>query len=79
MQQVKVFIGLEGQTVDLENEVNTWIRESGAKIVSITGNISPQAILPEKATTAAGLGGTGGLSRRFAPSDVMILVVYEAK
>ena len=78
MQQVKVFVGLEGQTVELENEVNGWIRDNGAKVISITGNISPQAILPEKAPTSAGIGGTGGLSRRFAPSDVMVLVVYEA-
>jgi len=77
MQQVKVFIGLEGQTEDLENSVNGWIRESGAKVISITGNISPQAVLPERATSGSGLSNTG-LSRRFAPSDVMILVVYDA-
>jgi len=78
MQQIKVFIGLEGQTDDLESEVNQWIRSSGAKILSITGNIAPQAIFPDKTNAGNGLVNTG-LSRRFAPSDVMILVVYEAK
>lgn len=68
MQQVKIFKSLESDVTELEEEVNTWIRESGAKIVAITGNIAPQ-------TVATGKGDSLGKGA-FAPSDVIIIVVY---
>lgn len=76
MIQVKLFVGMEGHTTELEQEVNEWIRNSNAKVVNISGNMSPQSVLPggEKGTTVSG----GGLSRRFAPSDVLLIVTYEA-
>jgi hypothetical protein len=77
MQQIKLFIGREDHTADLENEVNTWIAEQGVSILSITGNLSPQSILPHKEAGAAGQLGGSATTRRFAPSDVMILVTYE--
>ena len=68
MQQVKIFKSLESDVTQLENEVNTWIRESGAKIVAITGNIAPQTVTSGKGE-ALGKGA-------FPPSDVIIIVVY---
>ena len=78
MQQIKTFIGREDHTEDLETEVNGWIASSGVNVISITGNIAPQSILPAKDAGGAGaLGGGGAPSRRFAPSDLFILVTYE--
>ena len=71
MQQIKLFVGREDHTADLEAEVNGWVAESGATILSITGNIAPQSILPGKDAA----GSTPG--RRFAPSDIMVIVTYE--
>ncbi len=69
MQQVKIFKGIESDALALENEINTWIRDSGAKIVAITGNIAPQS---QPANDAAGSLGTSP----FPPSDILIIVTY---
>ena len=71
MQQVRIFKSVENEVGELEKEINGWIRESGATVMSITGNIAPQS------------GGTeaksSGLSRSgSAPSDVVVIVLYEA-
>lgn len=77
MQQIKLFVGREDHTSELEDEVNAWIAESGAKVISIAGNISPQSVLPgSKDAGSAGLTNTG-LTRRFAPSDILMIVTYE--
>lgn len=76
MQQIKVFVGREDHTNDLEGEVNNWIAESGVEVLSITGNIAPQSVLPSK-EAASNLGGSPGHGRRFGPSDIMILVAYK--
>ena len=70
MQQVKIFKGLEGDVATLENDVNGWIRQSGAKVVAVTGNIAPQS---QPAAAAAGNLGRGA----FASSDVVLIVLYE--
>ena len=75
MRQIKVFVGREDHTTDLEGEVNKWIADSGVEVVSITGNIAPQSVLPSK-ESASNLGGSTGHGRRFGPSDIMILVTY---
>ncbi len=66
MQQVKIFKGIENELVPMEDEINRWIKESGARVISITGNIAPQGGPPP----------TGGLSS-FSASDVLIVVLYE--
>jgi len=71
MHQVKIFKTVESELADLEKEVNAWIRESGARIVNITGNIAPQSGAP--GSRAETLGGVG-----FAASDVVLIVLYEA-
>ena len=69
MQQVKLFKGLESELSKLEAEVNDWIRDSGARVLSISGNIAPQSEAPE--------GKRGGLGSGFAPSDIVLVVLYE--
>jgi len=69
MQQVKIFKGVENDLAGLEAEVNAWIRQSGARVVSLTGNIAPQS-----PSSRAGGGLTQGT---FAPSDVVLVVLYE--
>ena len=68
MQQIKIFKSLESDVAALEDEINTWIRESGVKIVAITGNIAPQTLVGDK-------GGSLGKGA-FASSDVFIIVTY---
>ena len=78
MIQIKLFVGREDHTADLESDVNAWLAESGVKIVSITGNIAPQSVLPSKdAGGTSNLAATGTHGRRFAPSDILVLVQYE--
>lgn len=78
MQQIKLFVGREDHTRDLEAEVNHWIVESGATILSISGNIAPQSVLPTKGGGGgANLSATGTHTRRFAPSDILVIVTYE--
>ena len=64
MQMIKIFKSIETELRSLEDEMNTWIAESGARIISVTGNIAPQ-------TGSAQPVGT------FSASDVLIIVLYE--
>ncbi len=73
MQQVKIFTGLEGATEELCGEINNWIRETGAKILQISGNIAPQSI--GSSGTAPGLQGAGAMAGRL-PSDILVIVLY---
>jgi len=69
MQQVKIFKNVENNLGELEKEINGWISQSGAQIVSLTGNIAPQSD-PS--------GASGGLSNSaFPPSDIVIIILYE--
>lgn len=69
MQQVKLFKGVENEVGSLEKEINDWLSRSGAKVVSLTGNIAPQSTKPD-----AG----GGLGKgSFSPSDVLVIMLYE--
>lgn len=63
MRQVKIFKSIESELWNMEKDVNNWAQETGAQIISVTGNISPQ---------------TGGsASHGFSSSDVLIVVLYE--
>lgn len=72
MQQIKLFVGREDHLSELENDVNQWVAGAGVNVLSITGNIAPQSIMPSKDN---GGGATPG--RRFAPSDILVAVTYE--
>jgi hypothetical protein len=65
MQQIKLFKSIESELEDLQEDVNAWIKESGARVISVTGNIAPQ--------TPHG----GGPMNTFASSDVLVIVTYE--
>ena len=67
MQQVKLFKSIESDVHILEDEINAWLRDSGARVVHMFGNISPQTV-----TSDASKG-----TRAFAPSDIFMAVVYE--
>ncbi|MGI9474780.1 MAG: hypothetical protein ACR2NZ_24835 [Rubripirellula sp.] len=64
MQQVKIFKGVDNEIAELERQINRWMRKSGARILSITGNLSSQS------------GDAGPLSS-FAAGDIMVIVLYE--
>lgn len=70
MQQVKLFKSLESDLTALEAEANAWIRQSRAKVISITGNIAPQSA--KTGSTAEGLSRS-----QFSPSDVVLIVLYD--
>ena len=73
MQQVKLFTGLEGATEELAEEINSWIRKTGAKILQISGNIAPQTIASFDQTV--GLPAAGSTALR-PPSDLFIIILY---
>lgn len=64
MQQVKLFKGVDTELGDLEKSINDWLAQSGAKVVSMTGNIAPQA-------------GKHGAANSFSTADVLVIVVAE--
>ena len=69
MHQIKIFKGIETEVAALEAEVNNWLAESGVEVVQIVGNIAPQSNSPTKST---------GLTKSvFAPSDIMLVVVFK--
>ncbi|MHC4993177.1 MAG: hypothetical protein ACYTGC_19575 [Planctomycetota bacterium] len=69
MQQIKIFKSIESDVEDLEREINAWLAESGARVVSVFGNIAPQTVTdPERARAARG----------FSPSDILVAVLYES-
>ncbi len=64
MQQVKIFKSIESERIELEKEINRWIRKSGARVLSVTGNITSQ-------------GGGGGPMSSFSGSDIIIILLVE--
>ena len=69
MQKVKLFKGIESDVDGLETEINNWMSENNVTIVNMFGNIAPQTLRPDS--------GSGGLGRSYAPSDILIVVLYE--
>ncbi len=65
MQQVKMFKSVDTEIADLEKEINRWMRKSGARVLSITGNIANQQ------------SGGGGPLNSFVASDILVIVLYE--
>ena len=65
VRQVKIFKSIESELWSLEDEINAWIKESGAKVVSVSGNIAPQS------------SGGGAGQGTFSASDVLIIVTYD--
>jgi hypothetical protein len=76
MHQVRIFTGIEGETEKMAKDINDWLKTSKVKVVNVFGNIAPQSTL-ERPDGGKLAGADAGPGRRFAPSDVMLVVVYE--
>lgn len=70
MQQIRLIKGVENDLAALENEVNEWIRRENVKILQIFGNLSPQSTSTSDSTKAL-------TKSNFAPSDVLLVILYE--
>ena len=70
MQQIKIFKGLEANLTAMEDDANAWLRQTGARVVGMSGNIAPQSAKP--GSTSGGLG-----QSPFAASDVVLFLLYE--
>ncbi len=64
MQQVKLFKSVDSELGDLEGQINRWIVDEKVRIVSIQGNISPQA-------------SKHSVQGSFSQADVFVIVMYE--
>lgn len=74
MQRIKIFKGLESDLAGLENEVNQWLAESGARVLNMFGNIAPQSLASGASEKSVG---TYITKSPFAPSDVLLVILYE--
>ena len=70
MHQIKLFVALESSAEDLEQQINEWLSQSGAKVVKLIGNIAPQTVTPESR-------GSKLAERKFSSSDLFVAIVYE--
>jgi hypothetical protein len=64
MQQIKVFKSVDSEIPEMERQINRWMRKSGAKIISVTGNLASQS-------------GAAGPLNSFAGGDVLVILMYE--
>jgi len=64
MQQIKIFKTIESERDQMEKDVNRWMRKSGARVISITGNISANS--PNSQSMSS-----------FSGNDILIIVLYE--
>ena len=69
MQQIRIFKALEGETAQLEKQVNTWLAESGVSVLQITGNIAPQAHSTDPKASSIS-------TSPYAASDIFLIVLY---
>jgi hypothetical protein len=74
MQQIRIFIGKEDAPDTMAKEVNGWLASSKVKVVNVFGNMTPQTIIDKGEGNRIMAEGGG---RRYAPSDIMLVVVYE--
>lgn len=71
MQQVKLFVGTEDGRAQVEQDINEWLAGNpGVRITQLAANIAPQTLAVQTQSGAQ----TG---RRFNPSDLFVMVVYE--
>lgn len=70
MQQIHFFKSTENDLTALQTEMNAWLRSNPVRVVQIFGNIAPQTVIPDDASH--------GLTKSaFAPSDILVAVLYE--
>ncbi len=66
IQQVKIFKAIESDRDQMEKDINRWIRKTGAKVISITGNISSST--PQSHAMSS-----------FSGNDILLIVLYEVE
>jgi len=71
VHQIKLFVDVESNLEAMEQKINQWLAGSGAKVVSVFGNIAPQTVTPDTKGSSLGV-------RRFSSSDVLIAIVYQS-
>lgn len=74
--QIRMFTGHEGETGRMTDEINAWLKQTKVRVVNVFGNIAPQSAL-EKPSAGKLAGAESGPGRRFAPSDIFLVVVYD--
>ena len=62
MQQVKIFKGVDNEIAEIERQINRWMRKSGARVLSITGNLA-----------SSGAANQGPMNT-FAAGDILVIV-----
>lgn len=77
MRQIKIFKSVESEVENLEESVNTWLAESGAQVIQITGNIAPQSEPLDAGAAGGSFSAGGGSPLRYPPSDILLIVLYE--
>ena len=65
MQQVKIFKSVDTELAEMERQINRWMRKSGARVLSVSGNLAAQSS-----------SGTAPMNS-FAAGDVVVIVLYE--
>lgn len=68
MRQIRFFKCLEYEHLDMQEQVNAWIREDKIDVVDVKLQLSPQSV--------AGEGNALGEGNQ---SDVMCVVIYDVK
>jgi hypothetical protein len=71
VHQIKIFKGLESNLPLLEKEVNTWLAESGARVVQMFGNLAAQSGQRNETNSLA--------AYPYVASDVLLVILYEPK
>ncbi len=64
MQQIKIFKSIESERDQMEKDINRWMRKSGAKVISVTGNISSSSQNSQSMSS-------------FSGNDILLVVLYE--
>ena len=77
MQQIKIFKSVESEVETLEETVNQWLAETGAKVIQLVGNIAPQTEPIDAGASGGSFSTGGGSPLRFPPSDILLIVLYE--
>jgi hypothetical protein len=70
MHQIKLFKGLETDLPGLEKQMNDWLKESGARVVNLFGNLAPQKDQTQPDST-------GVAHSLYVPANIFIAVLYE--
>jgi hypothetical protein len=69
VHQIRLFKGVETDIKEMEKEINSWLKDSKARVVHMSSNIAPQSNEPQAFS--------GPKARQFAPSDLFVAIVFD--